>query len=316
MGPRARLATLLHLVAMALAPIAWSCKGSTAPAPPVEAPRPKPRNAHLIALQMVQGKLGTMVYVERLRGRPAAEKLARTAYFGDLLDGTGLDPMRDFDRVFVASTGITRDDRAVVIAQHKLSPDRLRSAVGVLIARSDPPGAWLDGMGLPAARVTIHGHTRVIGIVDDDYVAVVPEPLAGQARLWLGTGGFPEPQTSAAIVSVARDPSRTLRASRLPRIPQTVSSMRIELRCSEDGSVDASADAESVSEQQADKDAATMTEEVARATSVRVAIFRVHLFKPVAFRAEGRHVKSDVHLTPEDVDKLVGMAELLRHSTP
>jgi len=312
----ARLAMLLHVVAIALAPIGWSCKGWTGPAHPVEAPRPKPRNAHLVALQIVQGKLGTMVYVDRLRGCPAAEKLARAGYFADLLDGTGLDPMRDFDRVFVASTGITRDDRAVVIAQHKLTADRLRSAVDVLIARSEPPGAWLDGMGLPAARVTIHGHTRVIGMVDDDYVAVVPEPLAGQARLWLGTGGFPDPQSSAAIVSVARDPSTTLRAPRLPRIPQTVSSMRIELRCSEDGSVDASVDADSASEQQAEKDAATMTEEVARATSVRVAIFRVNLFKPVAFRSEGRHVKSDVHLTGEEVDKLVGMAELLRRSMP
>ena len=44
---------------------------------------------------------------------------------------------------------------------------------------------------------------------------------------------------------------------------------------------------------------------------MRVSILRVRVFKPIPFRAEGTHVKSDLHLSPEEIDKLIGMAQLV-----
>lgn len=309
-----RIALLLTAVLGQLSALP-ACKGSQpAPPPVVEAPRPKPKNAQLLALQIVQGKVGTMVYVDRLRGRPAAVKLVQAGYLGDLFEGTGVDPMRDLERVFIASTGIKRSDRAVIVAQHKLDEPRLRAAVDTLVRRSDPPGAWLDDLGLPAARVTLHGHTRVVALVDDEYVAVLPESLAKEARQFLGTGGFPEPEGPEATVTVAQDPSETLRGPRLPSIPPSISSARIALRFGDDGSADAAADGESTSEQQAVQDAAEMGDAVDRATSMKISVLRVRFFKPIPFRAEGKHVKSDLHLSPEEIDKLMGMAELMRRN--
>jgi hypothetical protein len=310
---RARATALLVSALLGFAPGLPACTGAAPPTPQsAEAPRPKPKTAHLLALQIVQGKVGTMIYMDRLRGRPAAIKLAQAGYLGDLFEGTGVDPMRDLERVFIASTGITDHDRAVIVAQHRLQQAQLREAIDKLVARSTPPGAWLDDLGLPAARITLHGRTRIVAVVDDEYVAVLPEALAAEAKKFLGTGGFPDPDGPESVVTVAQDASHSLRAPRAPHIPDTISTARITLRFQDDGTVDAAGDGESTSAEQAVKDALALTDAVDRATSVKIAILRVRFFKPVPFRAEGSHVKTDVHLSPDEVDKLLGMAELFR----
>lgn len=307
-----RTAACLGVALFSLAVVSAGCRAAVATAPAAEAPRPKPRTAHLVATGIVHGKVGTLVYVDRLRDRPAALKIVNAGYLAEVFDGAGLDPMRDLDRMFIAFTGITSEDRAVVIAQHKLSPDQLRAAVDALVAKSEPPGEWLKNLGMPAARVTVRGHTRVVALIDDEYVAVLPEPLAGEARKLLGTGGFPDPEGDESVSTIARDPAQSLRAPRVPRIPETISEARVTLRFGKDGSVDASVVGQSSSEQQAEQDARMMQDEVARATSVKVSIFRVQFFKQVPFRAEGKEVKSDLHLSADEVDKLLGMAELMR----
>jgi hypothetical protein len=297
-----RCATLLTALCLVAGLVATS-SCATKPKPTVEAPRPKPRNAAELARAIVGAKVVTLAYVDRVRGHRLAEKIAALDDVRGALEGTGLDPIRDVDRACIASTGIHRDDRAVVVAQHKLTDAQLRSALDVLIARSSPPGAWID-VGVPAAKVTVRGHTRVVALVEPGFVAVVPEALAQEAKRFIGTGGFPDPKGQEATVSWVEDPSQTLRAEHAPNIPSTVRAARIETRLTPDGGADVLVEGQSTDDAQAASDAAALTAEVERATSIKISFVRVRLFKPVPFRAEGSLVKAEVHLTSDEIDML------------
>jgi hypothetical protein len=277
--------------------------GCTHPKPAVEVPRPKPRNAADIANAIVGAKVSTMVYMDRVRGHAIAARVVALEEVKSTFEGTGIDPMRDLQQAILASTGIHRDDQAVVVAQHSVDETKLRAALDGMIARSEPKGEWLD-VGVPAAKVTVRGHTRVVALVEPGFIAVVPEALARQTVRLKGTGGFPENKGKQATITEVKDPAVTLRAPHAPEVPPTVQSARIEVTLTPDGGADVMTVGQSKDEAQAIADAQALTEEVERATSIRIAIVRVRLFKPVPFRAEGSSVRSDLHLTPDEIDML------------
>jgi hypothetical protein len=308
-----RLARVLTLIAslFVFAP-AVSC-GSAAPVKPagvaeVAAPRPKPRNAANIAETIAGSKLSALVYAERARDHAIADKIAALDLWQPWLEGTGIDPKRDLDRAFVASSGTTRQDRVVVVAQHSLPADRIKTSLTALMAKSDPPGAWISGAAVPTARVTLRGHTRVVAIIEPAFIVVLPESLAGEAKRFIGTGGFPDPQGPEVLVATVLDPSQTLKGPRVPPIPATISRASAKVTLGEDGGADIAVQAQSTTEAQAALDAAALTEAVDNATSVRVAIIKVRMFKPVEFRADGAQVKADIHLTQDEIDQLFSLA--------
>jgi hypothetical protein len=79
---------------------------------------------------------------------------------------------------------------------------------------------------------------------------------------------------------------------------------------SADGGADLHIDAVSSSPAQAHTDAAALTREVARATTVEIAIVRVRLFEPIEFRAEQDHVVADRHLTASELDQIMTLVAL------
>lgn len=312
MGCRLRaigIALLLGLSAAGLG--ATGCAGKQ----PIQAqaPKPKPRNADRLAVELSGAKLTSMLRMERLRGHALAPKLAALDDVRELLEGTGVDPVRDFERVFVASSGIHHDDKAVIVAEHKLSEDKLKAAMDALVARSQPSGAWVKDAGVPAAKVTLRGYPRVIAAVAPSFVVVVPEALAGELRRFEGTGGFPEQDGTATVITDVIEPAVTLRAPHAPRIPDTIKSARIAIELSSDGGADVAADAQSASPEQAIEDARSLTEAIERATTVKVAFVRVRFFQPSPFAAEGDRLKARMHLSEGELNTLLRFAPQLSH---
>ena len=83
--------------------------------------------------------------------------------------------------------------------------------------------------------------------------------------------------------------------------------MRATVTLSPDGTADVASSGQSMSAEQATADAAELESEVDKATSIKVAFVKLRVFGPVKFRAEGDLVKSDVHLTQDDIDKIFGL---------
>ena len=274
-------------------------------------PAPRPKNAAEIARSIVDARVGVMVWPERLKGHPLELRVRAMNPLRPMLEGTGIDATGDVVAGYVASTGVTRDDLVVAIVQHKLDEQRTRQALHTMVARSQPPGEWITTATVPTARVTVKGQTRVVAIVEDGFLAILPESLATQAARFEGTGGFPDPEGPEAVIATATDPSRSLAGSHAPRVPPTIRSAVTRLRLAEDGGVDVSGTGESTDPAQATSDAAALTASVDRATSLNLGILKVRLFAPVVFRAEGSQVKSDLHLTQSEIDRLLALAETL-----
>jgi len=253
---------------------------------------------------MVGAKVLTIVYTERARGHQIADKIGNLDQVRDTLEGTGIDPVRDVDRACIASTGVARGDLAMAVAQHRLSEQQLKASLDAMIARSNPPGAWID-VGVPAAKVTVRGKTRIVALVEPGFVAILPESLAPQAKRLAGTGGFPDPKGPEVAVTRIDDPSTTLKVQHAPAIPASVRTARLETRIAADEGIDMLVEGQSTDDAQATADAASLTEEVERATTLKISIIRVHLFKPVPFRAEGSLVKTEVHLSPGEIDTII-----------
>lgn len=277
----------------------------------VEPVPPPPKDAAELARQMAGAKIGTMIRVERLRGHPAGERLVRFGQVGDVFEGTDVDLLRDASLAFIASTGITRDDTAVVVVQHSLAEERLRSAIEVIMKRSDPPGQWLEGTKVPAARVNVRGHERIIALPSSDFLVVLPMALASQVDAFEGPLKLTTWDGPEAVVAVVDQPSESLRAQHAPAVPKTISQAEVRLVLQPEGGLDIAADALSTTPEQAAADADALTQSVDRSTTMKVAFVRVRFFRKVPFRAEGDHVKADVKMSAQEVAQLLSMAEML-----
>jgi hypothetical protein len=294
------------LVALLAALSACHGAGPEAEGPPA----PRPRDATEIAVKLVGGKVTVLAWPERVRGTPLAHRLAALDAWRPLLDGTGVDPERDVDRAFVTMPSVTAGEH-VAGFEHALPPERVRSAVDVLVAKSKPTGAWLDGLGVPAALVTIEGHRVVVALPTPKLVVALPEARGRDAARFAQSGGVPDPEGAEVAVATAIDPSQTLRAHRVPPIPPSIAAGRAVATPAKDGGVDVAIDAQSSSPHQAAVDAEILGRSVDDATTARVAILTIRVMPPIPFRAEGDHVKSDVHLAPADLDRLIGLAKAL-----
>ncbi|MDI1478023.1 hypothetical protein [Polyangium sp. y55x31] len=308
-----RFRSLVLLLSLAASPFAsfglLGCASQEQAPEAATPPPPRPKNAAEIARSIVNGRVGMMVWPERLKGHPLELRVRAMNPLRSMLEGTGIDATSDVVAAYVASTGVTQSDLAVAIVQHKLDEQRARQGLNTMVARSEPRGEWITTASVPSARVTVRGQTRVVALVEDGFLAVLPESLAPQAARFEGTGGFPDPEGPEAVVATAIEPSQSLAGSHAPRVPPTIRSAVARLRLAADGGVDVSSTGESTDPVQASADAAALTASVDRATSLNLGIVKVRLFAPVVFRAEGAQVKSDLHLTQSEIDRLLTLAD-------
>ncbi len=293
---------------LALGVSAFGCGGSEPVPVAATPPPPKARNAAEIATSIVHGEVGAMIYVERLRGHPLAGKIASLDVIRPYLEGTGLEPERDLSRAFVAAPAANRGDETIVVAEHRLTNDQLRTALEGLIAQGKVDGEWMEGTSVPLARVRAKGQTRAVGLIEPNFVVVMPAAHAMEATRFVGTGGFPDPTGSEVAVASAREPARTLRGPHVPAWPPTIASASAKITLAEDGGMDVAVDAPSTDPQQAAADAEAVARAVDNATSVKIAFVRVRVFKQIPFYAEGSEVKSKLHLTPGELDTLFSAA--------
>ena len=303
-----RFPRFLAVLALSLAAAPLGCGDAMPAAASAPISPPKERNAAAIAWDIVHARVGALTYVDRVRGRPIAAKIKSLDLLRPYLDGTGLDLERDLDRAFVAAPATDRADESIVVAQHHLSSDQIRLALGAMIASGRISGDWIQGASVPEARLTARGRTRILAIIEPDILVLLPESHALEAARFTGTGGFPEPEGPGAVVASALDPATTVRGPHVPAIPASISSLRATVTLADDGGATLALEGPSASPEQAAIDADTLTRAVDDATSIRVAFIRVRIFKPIHFFAEAERVKADVHLTAGEIDTLVGAA--------
>jgi hypothetical protein len=276
-----------------------------------EAPPEVPRDADQIARDLASAKLGVSLNDERVGDHPLRAKLAALNPWGKLFDGTGIDPSRDLQRGYVAAANVRDESRVVAVAEHALDSAKLHAALEKVIQRSDPPGTWLKDRAVPAARITVQGHKRVVAMPTDTLLVVVSPPLAGGVERFVNSGGLPQSNGPEAVTLDAADPARTLAAPGAPAVPGTIRSAQAQVVLTPDGGADLHVQGQSTTAVQAVADAKALTKSLADATSLNLGFAKVQLFEAIRFRAEGDQVLGDRHFTAAELDKLLSLAAAL-----
>lgn len=271
-----------------------------------EEPPPKPRNAHEIARAIVGGKLDVLLFVHRLRDHSLASKVAGLPTFKRVFEGTDVEPLRDFDRIFVTAPSTRRGAPVVMVGEHALAEERLRAAVDAMVARSDPPGKWLPDVSVPAAQIRVRGESMVVATVAPNLLVVLAEGKASELHRFAGSGGLPEAQGEEAAVATAVEPARTIHGPPF-RIPPTIGNARGMITLTADEGADLHVEGESTSAEQAQLDAEELSQSIADVTTVKIAIVKVKLFEPVQFEADKKLVKGDRHLTRAELERIFGL---------
>ncbi len=296
----------MRALGLSAALLAAACGGAdTAVDSPTSAEPARPKDAAAIAKRMIAGKVSGMIYVDRVRGHEAAPRVLELGPVRELLDGTGLDPLRDIERAFVTGPSAS-SQRAVLFAEHNLPEGRSTEMVQNLVRESSPPGEVIEGP--PNWRVRVHkkGRSGVVGLIPPRFLVMVPDDLADSIDAFASTGGLPGPLGDEAAHVFVEDPSDTLRARGAPRVPDSIAAIDAKAYLRSDGGLTLRAVGKSTPDQAHD-DARTLTRSIDDATSVGIGPFRIRAFRPIVFRASDGLVKSDVELSRSELDQVVGL---------
>ncbi|HNS95463.1 MAG TPA: hypothetical protein PKL73_00840 [Polyangiaceae bacterium] len=280
-----------------------------APPPAVPAP-PTPKDATEIARSLIPTAVTASLEMERLLHHPLGKRLIRLPDVVSILESTDLDPQNDISSLFLASTGLSRQDEAILVIRHSMTPERLNEAIEKAIERSDPPGQWLNKSTVRVARIHIRSEPVGLVLADPDLLIVLQSERIATAKVFDGPLMYPPSDSQDDLVVSMQNPSTALRPY-VRGIPATLSEAQVRVRLVDDGGAVLVANARSTTAEQAVTDAEELTRLVERLTTVKVSVVRIHLFRPVVFRAEQEMVEARVSLRPDEVRKLISMMDML-----
>lgn len=269
------------------------------------------RDAHAIAAKAVAAKVTMIVYMDRVRTHAVAPRLASLDVIGEAFQGTDIDPVKDVDRAFIAAKSARAKEDAMAVAEHHVEPERVKRAMTQLVAQSGDEGRWLDGYPFPAVKAVVRKRQTVVLAVTPTMLVVTSPKHARKAIPLANSGGIPDPANEAAIVADANEPSTSLESPGVPPVPRTVHHLYAEVTLRTDGGADLKIDGESSDEAQAQADAAQLTQDIEKASTVNVAIFKFKAFEPIPFTSEGKMVRARRRVSKGELDSLLSLAAMM-----
>ncbi len=291
--------------------LASACGPST---PEPEAPEPSEtalRDAHAIAARAVDAKVTMIVFMDRVRKHALAPKIGRLDVIGEAFEGTDVDPVEDVDRAFIAAQSARSSQDAMAVAEHHVEPERIKRAMTQLVEKSGDEGRWLVGYPFPAAQVLVRKKKTVVLAVQPKLLVVTSPKHARKAIPLQQSGGIPDPSNRAAIVADANQPSKTLKAPGAPPVPDSVHHIYAEVTLRDDGGADLKIDGESSDDDQAARDAAQLTADIEKASTVNLGVIRYQPVGTIQFTSEGKMVRARRRVSRSELDTLLSIASMM-----
>lgn len=282
-------------------------------APTAPSSRTQPRDAmevahHILAerLQDAPGRVWALFHVDAARGRRVANACRAVYGVGFLLDAAGIDA-DDLDRVLTLSSDTVSWHstlEAVHVYEHRLAPERAAAAFESAVAAS--PGAQIiEGLGFPAADITVGTAPRLLAAPEPQLLVTLPAEEVVGAIQFVGSGGLPTRTRGRALVAGCTKPSYEVLGI---DAPATVSSANAEVSLDGAGNAHVRFAAVSSNPHQAVLDAQWITERVREALTIDIKIAKLRVFGPYTFRARGSLVVSDLLVSRDEAEWIVGMA--------
>lgn len=284
-------------------------------------------DADLIAQEAVSARVTVTLHLDRLAPHRFARSLVRIGGLSEALSGTGVDPLRDVQRAFLAAHSSYLGDVAIVLqhsadeglvarslADLRRSFGAARGAAGGALGRRLDRAARLfpdpSAYPFPAAYRILHkkyslaATPALIAAPHPGLLVVMPPERVGAVFRMAEVAGLPPPLSDEAMVVRAWDPRSSLQGgpewSRDVRYAEAVfavdaaggATLRFRALCASPAAARAQAH--------------EMTEQLERAQTLPIGGLR--LFDPLSFRAESDRVTLRARLFAPDVDWLVEMS--------
>ena len=217
--------------------------------------------------------------------------------------GSGVDPVKDLDRILVAGPQFRESSKVVAAVKLKLPEDKIKAVLEGIRLRATPAGSWESENVMLA---TVDGTPRVFVMQGSGVLLVVPESLGETARK-MKSAGFPGAKGEAIVVFL-KSPGKALRGMPFT-IPQTLKWVRLAASLGADGSATVRIDCLDESTDAAEKSAELLTAGLEAATTSEVPLLgKVRMIDEVLFRAAGDHVQATLKLNPAQTRELAKIA--------
>jgi hypothetical protein len=257
---------------------------------------------------------------QHLRGLSIAPRIgrlvARLPQWASFFGPTGLDPIRDIGRLYVAGPQFRSSSEVVALIEYEVPRPSMQKAIDLIVKR-EPKGEWLDAP-IPAARARADRADRIFVLPKGKVLLMVPPHLKDDAIAKAPALALPSIPGGAAVVAFIANPWRALAGHNAPiEIPKTISSVSLTATPSDDGGAVLHIEAHDASPEAASDDASLLTRGINLMTQRNVGALgallfggeKLSLIEPVALRADGKTIRGDAKVTPRQLERLLGFAE-------
>jgi hypothetical protein len=259
-----------------------------------------------------------LVHNDRIRQHPLGASigpLLRNVYqWRDFFGPTGIDPIKDIDRMLIVGSQL-RDSRDVVaILQFNIPQQTVHDAVDLLVKR-DPEGSWSDA-GVPVAKAHADRGERAF-VFPAPQVLVVTPPATEAAAKRLGSKFrlIPPKSDEIALAKLAT-PWRAFRGSGVS-IPQTISSAELRLSPMPEGGIMIDLVAHSESDEQASADAKAIRSAIDTALGNPLLWAMTggkKLISRMNFENDGPKIKGEIVLTRHQIEMVLALVQFIMPS--
>jgi len=286
--------------------------GSPEPAGGASTLPPPTPDAHERAVAATGARIRGLLHVSRVRSHPLAPELIALAEAQTkVLEGTGITPLDDVDRVFFAAKSARDPEAVMAVLEHHVEPERLKQAMQTMVDRSGEEGQWLDEEPYPAAVVVVEERRSLVAAVTPTLLVITAPQLREQTRTLMASPGLPEPQGAEAVYAFVSEPRKTLGHPKgTPPIPETLAFAEATITFQDNGDADLHVEGQSADTAQARADADEINEAIMDATSTKMGSVRVQVIQPIVFEAEGNMLKGDRHVSLAEMQTAVGLAKM------
>lgn len=234
-------------------------------------------------------------------------------------DGTGLDPIRDFDHLLLSGPQFRDTRKVVAVLDYNVPERRVRAALDTVVARSRPKGEWLTDLPFPAARARADRGDRVFALLSSAKLLVVMpaegKSLGAEAKLRLTElkkkGRFNR-SSAVGIVLHLLTPRNAFRGGPVD-VPESIQWLRLYVTPLADGGVDLALEALDGSPALAARHAAALTDTIESFRKPDLGVFSglgsVELFQPVKLEAQGAFLHAKLHVTRAQVRYVMAEVE-------
>ncbi len=169
--------------------------------------------------------------VDRIRrqelGKMFGDLLLALPEWADVIGGTGLDPIKDFDHVLLSGPEFKDPSHVIAVMDYNTSSTKIRNALLRAMARSKPRGKWERQRPIPVASVGPKLRHRVAVIAKKRLLVMFPPSVMDRVHRFNQMKGFNKSGKQDIVLYMAK-PRRAFRGTGV-RVPASIKWMRLVL---------------------------------------------------------------------------------------